>query len=163
MVASRMARPCRWKYDRAKRIDLLVGSRLRLRRNMLGISQERLAAAIGVAFQQVQKYESGVNRIYVGHLYELCRLLDVAVSFFFDDADPVRAPAIPSGFSERPTEAFEFDPLHWPETLELVEAYYAIDDAAVRRCLLALAEVLAEQRCGPSDLDGHPHTSGKSV
>src|SRR5712675_2882260 len=88
-------------------IDVHVGSRVRLRRTMLGLSQEKLGDAIGLTFQQVQKYERGANRIGASRLHELSRVLDVPVEFFFDDTDPVRAPAIPSGFAEPPAEAFE--------------------------------------------------------
>jgi hypothetical protein len=69
-------------------------------------------------------------------------VLDVPVSFFFDDTDPVRAPAM-GGFSEPPAEAFESDPLRKQETVELVRAYFSIEDAAVRRRLLDLAKALA--------------------
>ncbi len=99
--------------------------------------------AIGLTFQQVQKYERGANRIGASRLHELSRVLDVPVSFFFDDMDPVRAPAIPGGFAEPPAEAFDSDPLRRRETIELVEAYYAIDDTAVRRRLFELAKALA--------------------
>ena len=112
---------------------------------MLGLSQEKLGEAIGLTFQQVQKYERGANRIGASRLHELSRVLDVPVSFFFDDVDPVRAPAIPGGFTEPPAEAFESDPLRKPETIELVEAYYAIDDPAVRRRLFELARALAAE------------------
>jgi transcriptional regulator with XRE-family HTH domain len=110
---------------------------------MLGLSQEKLAEAIGLTFQQVQKYERGANRIGASRLYELSRVLDVPVSFFFDNSDPVRAPAV-GGFAEPPAETFEFDPLRKPETLELVQAYFTIEDAAVRRRLLDLAKALAK-------------------
>ena len=123
-------------------IDIRVGARLRLRRNMLGLSQEKLGEAIGLTFQQVQKYERGANRIGASRLHELSRVLDVPVSFFFDDTDPVRAPAM-GGFAEPPAETFESDPLRQPETLELVQAYFSIEDAAVRRRLLDLAKALA--------------------
>ncbi len=112
---------------------------------MLGLSQEKLGTAIGLTFQQVQKYERGANRIGASRLHELSRVLDVPVSFFFDDMDPVRAPAIPGGFAEPPVEAFDSDPLRRRETVELVDAYYAIDDAAVRRRLLDLARALAAE------------------
>jgi len=112
---------------------------------MLGLSQEKLGTAIGLTFQQVQKYERGANRIGASRLHELSRVLDVPVSFFFDDLDPVRAPAIPGGFAEPPAEAFESDPMRRRETVELVDAYYAIDDAAVRRRLLDLARALAAE------------------
>src|SRR5580700_2726186 len=99
-------RPGRQKGDKPSPIDVCVGARVRLRRNMLGLSQEKLGEAIGLTFQQVQKYERGANRIGASRLYELSRVLDVPVSFFFDDVDPVRAPAIPGGFAEPPPEAF---------------------------------------------------------
>lgn len=136
-------RPSRHKLEQPNPIDIQVGSRVRLRRNMLGMSQERLGEAIGLTFQQVQKYERGANRIGASRLHELSRVLDVPVSFFFDDMDPVRAPAIPGGFAEEPAEPFESDPLRRRETLELVEAFYAIDDVGVRRRLFELAKALA--------------------
>src|SRR5260370_26237274 len=133
------------KLDRPNPIDVHVGARVRLRRTMLGLSQEKLGEAIGLTFRQVQKYERGANRIGASRLYELSQVLDVPVAFFFDDADPVRAPAIPAGFAEPAAEAFESDPLRRRETVELVEAYYAIDDAAVRRRLFDLAKALAAE------------------
>src|SRR5919107_3688638 len=91
-------RPGRPKIETPNPIDVRVGARLRLRRMMLGLSQEKLAEMIGLTFQQVQKYERGANRIGASRLYELSRVLDVPVSFFFDDIDPVRAPAM-GGFA----------------------------------------------------------------
>jgi transcriptional regulator with XRE-family HTH domain len=110
---------------------------------MLGLSQEKLGEAIGLTFQQVQKYERGANRIGASRLHDLSRVLDVPVSFFFDDMDPVRAPAIPAGFAEPPAEAFDSDPLRKRETIELVSAYYRIEDPSVRRRLFELAKALA--------------------
>ena len=133
------------KSDKPNPIDVQVGSRLRLRRSMLGLSQSKLGEEIGLSFQQVQKYERGATRISASGLYKLGRVLDVPVLFFFDDADPVRAPAIPGGFSEPSAEAFEADPLHNRETIELVDAYYAIEDAHVRRRLLKLARAFARE------------------
>jgi transcriptional regulator with XRE-family HTH domain len=135
-------RPGRRKSDRPNPIDIHVGSRVRLRRNMLGLSQEKLGEAIGLTFQQVQKYERGANRIGASRLLELSRVLDVPVSFFYDETDPVRAPAIPSGFAESPQEGFDSDPLRKRDTLELVDAYYDIEDAATRRRLFDLAKAL---------------------
>jgi len=125
-------------------VDVRVGARLRLRRNMLGLSQEKLGGMIGLTFQQVQKYERGANRISASRLHELSRVLDVPVSFFFDDTDPVRAPAT-GGFAEPPAEAFQSDPLRKSETIELVRAYFSIEDSAVRRPLLDLAKALAAE------------------
>src|SRR5580700_86570 len=87
-------------------VDVQVGSRVRLRRNMLGMSQEKLGEALGLTFQQVQKYERGANRIGASLIDELSRVLDVPGAFFFDDADPVRASAIPVGFADSPALAF---------------------------------------------------------
>src|ERR1041385_7582034 len=114
---------------------------------MLGLSQEKLGEAIGLTFQQVKKYERGANRIGASRLFELSRVLDVPVSFFFDDTDPVRAPAIGS-FAEPPAEAFASDPLRKPETLELIRAYFAIDDPAVRQRLMDLVKALATESQG---------------
>src|SRR5919205_3446987 len=96
-------RPGRPRTEIPNPIDVRVGARLRLRRNMLGLSQEKLGQAIGLTFQQVQKYERGANRIGASRLHELSRVLDVPVSFFFDDTDPVRAPAM-GGVGEPPAE-----------------------------------------------------------
>ncbi|HZT87049.1 MAG TPA: helix-turn-helix transcriptional regulator [Stellaceae bacterium] len=138
-------RPGRQKRDKPDPTDVRVGSRVRLRRNMLRLSQEKLGELLGVTFQQIQKYERGANRIGASRLHELGRVLDVPVSFFFDDTDPVRAPAS-DGFSEAPGAVFDSDPLHRQETIELVEAYYRVKDPAVRRRFLDLAKAIVEQQ-----------------
>jgi len=135
-------RPGRRKTDRPNPIDVHVGSRVRLRRNMLGLSQEKLGEAIGLTFQQVQKYERGANRIGASRIWELSRILDVSVQFFFDHEDPVRAPAT-HGFAETPQDGYDSDPLHRRDTAELVGAYYEIENAAVRRRIFDLAKALA--------------------
>ena len=161
-ISRTLRRPGRQRADKPNPIDVQVGSRVRLRRNMLGLSQEKLGEAIGLTFQQVQKYERGANRIGASRLHELSRVLDVPVSFFFDDTDPVRAPAIPAGFAEPPAEGFDSDPLRRPETTELVDAYFAIGDAAVRRRLLDLAKALAADGERPADADsGQPPRPGR--
>ena len=113
-------------------IDLHVGHRVRLRRTLLGWSQERLAQALGLTFQQVQKYERGANRIGSGRLYHLSKVLDVPVSFFFDDLPESQgggaAPTNLSGMSETPVESFEAEAMSRRETLELVRAYYRITE-----------------------------------
>src|ERR1700685_568212 len=81
-------------------IDVRVGARVKLRRNMLGLSQEKLGEAIGLSFQQVQKYERGANRVSASRLLELSGVLDVPVAFFYDETDPVHAPAILTGVEE---------------------------------------------------------------
>src|SRR5918997_2450260 len=118
-------RPGRPRTETPNPIDIRVGARLRLRRNMLGLSQEKLGELIGLTFQQIQKYERGANRIGASRLHELSRVLDVPVSFFFDDTDPVRAPAM-GDVGELPAEDVEADLLRKPETVELVRAYFTI-------------------------------------
>jgi transcriptional regulator with XRE-family HTH domain len=108
---------------------------------MLGLSQEKLGDAIGLTFQQVQKYERGADRISASRLMELSGVLDVPISFFYDDVDPVYAPAIPDGFAE--PAMLEADPLHRKETKELVAAFYGITDEDIRQRLLALARTLS--------------------
>jgi transcriptional regulator with XRE-family HTH domain len=124
-------------------IDVHVGSRVRLRRNMLEMSQTRLADALGLTFQQVQKYERGADRIGASRLLEMALLLDVPIGFFYDYTDPVRAPAMP-GFAQQGQEAGETDLLQAEETVELVMAYYNIRSPKTRDGLFKLARVLAE-------------------
>src|SRR5580698_5642007 len=114
-------RPGRQKADRPNPIDVHVGSRVRLRRNMVGLSQEKLGEAIGLTFQQVQKYERGANRTGASRLWQLSRVLDVPVSFFFDDM--AAAPPTPARPDDVATGT-DTDPAMRRETLELVRAYY---------------------------------------
>src|SRR4051812_949875 len=134
----------RTRIETPNPIDVLVGTRLRLRRNMLGLSQQRLGEAVGLTFQQVQKYERGANRIGASRLHELSQVLNIPVSFFFDDTDPVRAPAM-GGFTEPSVETFEADPLRKQETIELARAYLAIEDAIVRQCFRDLVTAIASK------------------
>lgn len=125
-------------------IDVHVGGRVRLRRTLLGMSQEKLGEALGLTFQQVQKYERGANRVGASRLFDLSRVLDVPVSFFFDDmSEAVEAlsPRLISGLSEEPA-SFDADPMTKRETLELVRAYYRITDPHVRKRVLDLAKAL---------------------
>src|SRR4051794_18157478 len=137
-------RPGRPKMETPNPIDVRVGARLRLRRNMLGLSQERLGEAIGLTFKQVQKYERGANRIGASRLHKLSQVLNVPLSFFFDDTDPVRAPAI-DGFTEPSVEIFGSDPLRKQEMIELVQAYRTIKDATVRQRFRDLLKALVSK------------------
>jgi len=123
-------------------VDIHVGSRVRLRRTLLGMSQEKLGEALGLTFQQVQKYERGVNRIGSSRLYRLSQVLDVPVSFFFDDMPTAVDQAAP-GLAEAPVNGFEKDPMIKRETLELVRAYYRITDAPARKRLFELTKAMA--------------------
>jgi len=131
-------------------IDVHVGSRVRLRRTLLGLSQEKLGEAIGLTFQQVQKYERGANRIGASRLFDLSRVLDVPVSFFYDamsedvqSISPVAIAKTGFGLAEAALPGFETDPMARRETLELVRAYYSISDPQVRRRVYELAKALA--------------------
>jgi transcriptional regulator with XRE-family HTH domain len=139
------------KESRPSPIDIHVGSRVRLRRTLLGMSQERLGDALGLTFQQVQKYERGVNRVGASRLFDISRVLDVPISFFFDDMPegmnetPVSGPrGRMYGFAEaqEPFSSSVDDNLTKRETLELVRAYYRITDPAVRKRMFDLMKSL---------------------
>ncbi len=134
------------REHRSSPIDAHVGSRVRLRRTLLGMSQEKLGDALGLTFQQVQKYERGVNRIGASRLFDLARVLDVPISFFFDDLPGGLGSSTGArrsfGFAEG-QEGFEDDTLHRRETLELVRAYYRVTDPAVRKRVFDLIKSLA--------------------
>jgi transcriptional regulator with XRE-family HTH domain len=137
----------RRKADRPNPVDVHVGTRVRLRRTLLGMSQEKLGEAIGLTFQQVQKYERGANRIGASRLYDLSRVLDVPVSFFFDDLKPEALDATPAGGLPELASG-EPDPMMRRETLELVRAYYRIPDQNLRRRLFDLTKAIAHACSG---------------
>ena len=151
--------PAPEREGRASPIDVHVGSRIRLRRTLLGMSQERLGEALGLTFQQVQKYERGVNRVGASRLFDLSRVLDVPISFFFDDLPAPLAAAHGArrggsggmagiaGFAEA-QEGFGSpdDSMNRRETLELVRAYYRITDPSVRKRVFDLIKSM-----GPSE------------
>jgi transcriptional regulator with XRE-family HTH domain len=139
----RGARP---NIDQPSPVDVHVGARVRLRRTLLGMSQEKLGNAVGLTFQQIQKYERGANRIGASRLFDMSRALDVPVQFFFDEmtAEPVSSSYEPTiGEVDRKSDLPEHDPMAKRETLELVRAYYRIPDGHVRRRLFELAKALA--------------------
>jgi transcriptional regulator with XRE-family HTH domain len=107
------------------------------------MSQEKLGEALGLTFQQVQKYERGANRIGSSRLYKLSQVLDVPISFFFDDMDESVAEANGAGMAEGGQAAFETDQLARRESLELVRAYYRIQEPAVRKRVFELVKSIA--------------------
>ncbi|MHA1153074.1 MAG: helix-turn-helix domain-containing protein [Alphaproteobacteria bacterium] len=127
-------------------VDVHVGTRVRLRRTLLGMTQTGLGQAIGLTFQQVQKYERGVNRIGSSRLYDLARVLDVPVNFFFDEMPKEIASKSGAPSSGRPEGAEVFDPdiVSKRETLELVRAYYKIDNPQVRKRLFEMVKALGK-------------------
>ena len=123
-------------------IDVHVGKRVRLRRTLLGMSQEKLGDAIGLTFQQVQKYERGTNRIGSSRLYQLSQVLDIPVSYFFDDLPPDISGSRAPGLTEAAAPSFDGDPMVKRETLELVRAYYRIQDPGVRKRVFELVKAI---------------------
>jgi len=148
----RVGRP---KLDIPNPIDAHVGSRIRLRRTLLGMSQEKLGEAINLTFQQVQKYERGANRVSASKLWILSTILDVPVSFFFDDMPEEAATARvyddEGGEAERVAPAYEPDPMAKRETLEMVRAYYRITDPNVRKKAFELVKALGAALDSPKE------------
>ena len=125
-------------------VDVHVGKRLRLIRSMLGMSQETLGKAIGVTFQQIQKYERGINRVGSSRLYEFSKILSVPVSYFFEDLPDELAEGVGAagGFAEGGQD-FERDQLSSKESISLVRAYCRIKSPDVRKKVLGLVKSLS--------------------
>jgi transcriptional regulator with XRE-family HTH domain len=126
-------------------VDVHVGARVRLRRTLLGMNQTKLGEELGMSFQQVQKYENAKNRISASRLYDLSRVFDVPIEHFFEDMPPEVAASSPAtkgrGRMKKPP-SYEPNPMAKRETLELVRAYYNIEDTDVRKRLRELTRVL---------------------
>ena len=144
MAAKRRGRPPGARAGSPDPIDIHVGRRVKLRRTLLRISQEQLAGDIGVTFQQVQKYESGHNRVSASRLYDISRVLDCPIAYFFEDigehvtsgrATP--KPRTGEGLSESKAQ-FNDDPMQRTETLELVRAYWRLHGSEIRHNVLEL-------------------------
>jgi transcriptional regulator with XRE-family HTH domain len=127
-------------------VDKYVGSRVRMRRIMLGMSQEKLGEALGLTFQQVQKYEKGTNRVGASRLQQISEILQVPVSFLFDGGPSGAANT--EGFSEGSSPAYVSDFLATSEGLALTRAFTRISDAKMRRSIVDLVEQIA-MREGP--------------
>lgn len=124
-------------------IDVHVGSRVRLRRTMIGMSQEKLGDALGITFQQIQKYEKGANRVGASRLQEISRVLNTPISFFFEDAPG--SPGSGDGFQESSSTNYVVDFLSSSDGLQLNRAFVKIEDPKVRRKLVELAKALANE------------------
>lgn len=124
-------------------IDRHVGSRVRMRRMMLGMSQEKLGDALGLTFQQVQKYEKGANRIGASRLQQISQILQVPVSFFFEGAPSSQRSDRVEGFSEALSPAYVSDFLATSDGLALTKAFVRIKDAKLRRRIVDLVEQIA--------------------
>lgn len=132
-------------------IDLHVGKRMHLRRTMMGMSQERLAAELGVTFQQVQKYEKGLNRIGASRLWDIAQVLGVGVEFFYEDLDENSRDKSPRKISthlqlsDETEEFFDMDAWLRKDVIALVKAYTKIKDKNVTQNILNLVESMSEK------------------
>lgn len=127
-------------------VDLHVGARIRMRRKILGVSQERLAEDLGLTFQQIQKYERGANRVSASKLYEIARSLQSSVGYFFEGLSSTTG----DGVAEA-GEPFVHDFLMTPEGLELAAQFPKITRLKVRRRILELVRSMAEEEAGGDD------------
>ncbi|MDS7596031.1 helix-turn-helix domain-containing protein [Agrobacterium tumefaciens] len=125
-------------------IDIHVGSRIRLRRTMLGMSQEKLGESLGITFQQIQKYEKGTNRVGASRLQNISGILNVPVSFFFEDA-PGEQVGGATGMAEASSSNYVVDFLSSAEGLQLNRAFVKIADPKVRRRIVDLVKALAAE------------------
>jgi transcriptional regulator with XRE-family HTH domain len=124
-------------------VDKHVGARVRMRRMMLSMSQEKLGDALGLTFQQVQKYEKGTNRIGASRLQQISNILQVPVSFFFDGAPHVPGTGRLEGMGEAPSPAYVSDFLATSDGLALTKAFMRIHDSKLRRRIVDLVEQIA--------------------
>ena len=127
----------------ASPVDTHVGTRIRLRRQILKLSQEKLGAELGVTFQQVQKYERGANRVGASRLWALSQVLEVPVGFFFEGLD---GGDFPDGFAEDDQTPIVYDFINSSDGVELAKAVSRIRSKAVRRQILELARSLADNQ-----------------
>ena len=145
MPATRQSSRGRTPSGQPNPIDVYVGARLRMRRSLLGMSQEALGAALGLTFQQVQKYERGANRIGASRLYDLAHALGVGIDYFYEDISEDIIAASPRHMVHAISEPDlrQANVLGNRETLDLVRAYYRIYDPEVRKRVHQLAKALA--------------------
>src|SRR5579871_2800416 len=128
-------------------VDVHVGSRVRYRRMIIGMSQEKLGERMNLTFQQIQKYEKGTNRIGASRLFQLSRILEVPVGYFFEDAFAASPSAQPSNSLHEPEqEAYILDFVNSREGLELNKAFAKIQDPKVRRRVIDLVRALSEEK-----------------
>jgi len=125
-------------------IDVHVGSRVRLRRMFIGMSQERLGEQMSLTFQQIQKYEKGTNRIGASRLFQLAEVLNVPVGFFFEGLDVPHPAAQAAGFAEPNSETYVMDFLDSREGVELNRAFVRIKDPKVRKSIVDMVRAMAD-------------------
>lgn len=129
-------------------VDKHVGDRLRVRRSLLGLSQEKLAEAISLTSQQIQKYEKGMNRISAGRLFEFSRILDVPITYFYEQMQGVKSASGQNlGFSDNEQDSFdvEGDVMQNKETLNLLRVYYSVKDPGDRKEIYKFVRFMSDQ------------------
>lgn len=129
------------KKNDSTHIDVQIGAQIRLRRALLGLTQEKLAESLGVTFQQVQKYERGINRLSAARLVQLSQILNVSIQFFFNGMEEVSCLEHDVGEG---AVSYEAQGLINPEAAELIRAFNQIEDPAVRRQIISLIKILAK-------------------
>jgi transcriptional regulator with XRE-family HTH domain len=147
----RKASIARTGSDNPNPVDIHVGSRLRMRRSMMGMSQESLADSVGLTFQQVQKYERGSNRVSASRLYQFSKILDVPVAYFFDrygEGDK-KSGILSYGMADNDQEQILSDDILMErETHEILRVYYSIKDEKKRREILHIVKSMANNLIG---------------
>ena len=126
-------------------IDVHVGNRVRMRRMLVGMSQEKLGQRLGLTFQQIQKYEKGANRISASRLFQMAQILGVPVQFFFEDLPQQKNDDTPDGMGEARDQGSIMDFLGSSEGLQLNRQFARIESPAVRRSIIELVRSLANQ------------------
>lgn len=130
-----------------RQIDQFLGQRLKLQRQICGFSQEKLGEAVGLTFQQVQKYESGTNRMAASRLYQFSKILSIPIQYFFADAEVTLGLAEPE--QQDYYAGFEYD----PEVKRLIQAYYRITDMDIKKSILKMVTRLADAEHSRDDSD----------
>jgi transcriptional regulator with XRE-family HTH domain len=125
-------------------IDVHVGSRVRMRRMMVGMSQEKLGDALGLTFQQIQKYEKGTNRIGASRMHQIAAALGVQIEFFYEGAPHAEGAPDPGGFSEAPNPPYMNDFLSTSDGLQLMRCFVRVKDPRVRKRIVELVEAFAD-------------------
>jgi len=164
MTAENYKKSCRGRTPSGapNPIDIHVGNRIRLRRTLLGLSQEKLASLLGLTFQQVQKYEKGMNRVGASRLWDISKVLEAPINFFYEDMDKDVANQSPRTFSianeadlflAEEGEDFNSDPMLRQETIELVKAYYKIPNRKAARYLYDLIITMSKSVYNNDDIE----------
>ena len=143
-------------------IDVHVGNRIKWRRKVLKLSQQQMADKLGLTFQQIQKYEKGLNRVGASRLWDISRVLDVSMDFFFEDMDPAVKTKSPMmmishdnqksiDYLKEEDSEMDFDPMKKKETLELVSAYYKIHNRKIAKYLFDLIVAMSKSNVHLND------------